>query len=167
MKKNELIDLIYSVFDKVPFPGNGMIASSGYDEPQEVQLSFKDTKWQDVSTEFLFSKFCYGGNAVLCFMTKRAFRYYYPAFMLIAVKDYYNDKAPSDEAIFATLLVGNTKEDLKASQFSEFSDDELRVVALFMKYMLDTYPEEYDIGCDLVPTYELPDAIKGFWSEYL
>jgi len=167
MDKLELIDLIYSVFNDVPHPGNSFIASSGHDEPQEVQLFLKDTRWQEVSTEFLFSKFCYGGNAVLNFMTKRAFRYYFPAFMLIAVKDYYNDKAPSDTAIFHVLLVGNAKEDLEGSMFSEFSENELEVVAKFMKYMLDTFPDEFDISCDLVPTYELPDAIKGFWSEYL
>ncbi len=166
MTKNELIDQIYSVFEKVPFPRNGMIVASEREESQEVQLFLKDTRWQDVSTEFLFSKFCYGG-AVLGFMTKRAFRYYFPAFMLIAVKDYYNDKAPADTAIYHTRLKWSTKEDLKTSQFAEFSDEELHVVAEFMKYMLDAYPDEFDIGCDLVPTYELPEAIKGGWSKYL
>ncbi len=92
--------LVRTAFANVPYPGDDNIAYAEADynwEPARMAAFFKGKRWQELDWPTLQT---YGGDASAClsFMTTEAFRYYLPAYMLIAIDNYY--EAPADVPLF-------------------------------------------------------------------
>jgi hypothetical protein len=105
MTADEVVRLIEQAWEGEPYPGDDRLAGKASYCPSEytyVAGFFRGKHWKDVTLEGLRSGYEGPPDACLAFMSAEAFRFYLPAFMLIAVRDY--DRADmAGEAAIAAL----------------------------------------------------------------
>jgi hypothetical protein len=171
MEKEELIQLIKSVFLFEPIPNDDDIAygSSG----EGIEKNFKGKIWYDLDKEFILENY-----DALGFFTDNALKYYLPAFMLATIRDYEEmDDVPARVVSYLTLpeladivvLVNNLKtgpdpdpkwfddnfmktllknqEDLRKKflgQMSIFNDTQCKTIIKYLKYMEQYKDDLYD-----------------------
>lgn len=83
MTKEELIDEIKIVFGSEKYPGDSHIVydDTGFHlECVEVRRAFKDKSWQSLHENFIYEE-----RESLFFFSKQGFKYFLPAFMIVAV----------------------------------------------------------------------------------
>ena len=101
MSPRDVRTLILEAWSDAPYPGDDAIAydqSGRHLECALVAGFFRGKRWKDVTLAALRS---YRGDASAClaFMSPQAFRYYLPAYMLIAIDDYAEADVIADSAL--------------------------------------------------------------------
>jgi hypothetical protein len=131
--------LIANAWADVEYPGDAAIASdnTGYHlECNQVRDFFRQKRWNDISHSMLRT---YVGDesACLSFMSPVAFRYYLPAYMLVAIDNYDYAGVTANSAV--TALIPQTSKELatfwtqRTSGFSEHQSDAIVAFLLFME----------------------------------
>lgn len=97
MEKEELIIIIKSAFSNEEYPGDMNIVydnSGKHLECTEIREIFKGKTWQSLPGNFIFEQ-----RFSLPFFSKEGFKYYLPAFMIYAIKDFYGSDTLPDSII--------------------------------------------------------------------
>ena len=86
MEKEEIIVKIKKAFEKEQYPGDKFIVydNTGYDlECVDISMAFKGKQWNNLHDNFLFEE-----RDSIYFFSKEGFKYYLPAYMIVAVKEF-------------------------------------------------------------------------------
>jgi len=169
--KKEIVQLIEEAFADTAYPKSSDLVNSKMSEPQEVQSFFEGKKWQEISWQSLHKGMEYGGDIALIFMNNEAFHYFFPAFMLITIKNYEECDRVSDSTILKTTCSNNVQrnEQYINQRFEFFTLEQKKAIAHFLKYMVDVYGEDFS-------TYEWPgdysngspqESLNVYWKKFL
>ena len=156
MSPRDVRTFILEGWSHAPYPGDDAIAydqSGGHLECAQVAEFFRGKRWKDVTLAALRS---YRGDASAClaFMSPEAFRYYLPAYMLIALDDYAEADVIADSAL-NMLTPGELRESWN-ERAKGFSQRQREAILSFLNY-LDTHH-----GADY-PVHGPKDALR-YWT---
>ncbi|MGH7208827.1 MAG: DUF6714 family protein [Nitrospiraceae bacterium] len=84
-KALKLKEQVRSAFADVPYPGDKNIVQGSSLEAKEIESFFKGKRWEEITLESLKTNPPMDSSAGLSFMTKEAFQYYLPAYLMIAI----------------------------------------------------------------------------------
>ncbi|MGJ8734609.1 MAG: DUF6714 family protein [Cellulophaga sp.] len=190
MQKQDLILLIENAFNNELYPGDYNLVydnTKKHFECIEVRELFRNKEWKNLTNNFMFEEY----NA-LFFFTKKAFKYFLPAFMIFSIKEYNeSDEIPDiliDKFTLPTetdvITLANTVRELKLDKktptidfTSIFRDniknidksvnDFLQLVNLFTKEQSIAILKFLEHIQDNYPDYyfneEPTTAIKRYW----
>jgi hypothetical protein len=94
-----IIGRVYEAFDPVEYPSDGKITAGDSLEAREIAHVYEGKDWRDLDTRFL------AANCIqsIFFLSFQAYRFFLPAFLTAAVKDY--SRAPEIvDNLVSTLL---------------------------------------------------------------
>jgi len=81
---DRIVSAIRYAFWDVEYPGDDYIAGAGGLEEKEIVDALRGKDWRDINARFL-NNYCI---QAICFLEFQAYRYFLPAFLTAAVKDY-------------------------------------------------------------------------------
>lgn len=140
-----VVQLIRDTWADARYPGDDKIAddTSGYHlECNQVAAFFRGKDWHEITLREL-ARYDGDGSACLSFMSPSAFRYYLPAYMLIALEDYSDADVAAYSAIHCLNPQLNTSlADFKAKRFELFSADERQAIVAFLSFMQREHGQE-------------------------
>lgn len=144
INKNNLLQLVKDAFSETPYLAIKNIAyKNQYDENYEgnqMANFFRGKTWQQITLKSLQDEYNGDGSACLCFMSSEAFRYYLPAYMIIAINEYLEADVIRDSAIYA--LSPPADNDLIESwneKISNFSDKQKEAIIKFLQFIHENY----------------------------
>jgi hypothetical protein len=149
---------IEAAWANVPYPGDENLRDGSSLEGQEVADFLRGKRWKDVTLTSLQSEYVGDGSACLGFLSPAAFRYYLPAYMLIAVDHYYNADVIADSAwssLNPSYPEGTEMWLWWHERVCEFSSEQIRAIVGFLRFLDAAYGEAY-------PLQGPKDAIS-FW----
>ena len=160
IKKNKITHaekIIRQAFAQNVYPGNNNLLYSQCGHPEEIKIltTFTNKNWQDISLKCLDSYIYY-----LCSFSKNALHYYLPAFMIITL-NYYNDQK-ADDIICDTLLT--LKPSIRKHNFGirpkwieqtviGLTQEQMEAIKLFLETIVDVYDDDWAI-----------EALENFWK---
>lgn len=149
INKNEIVQLIKEAFNNIPYPGDdNIVYENQYDENYEgnqMAKFFRGKRWQQITLKSLQNEYRCDGSSCLCFMSPQSFKYYLPAYMIIAVEKYEEADAIGDSAIYA--LSPPQDNDLIESwtqNISGFSEKQREAIVEFLQFMHENYKIDDD-----------------------
>ena len=160
MTPSEIRALIEEAWASSEYPGDSKIAydKAGYNlECKQVADFFRGKKWNNVTLSALRA---YRGDASAClhFMSATAFRYYLPAYMLIAIDDYSDADVVADSAVnaLAPAAPGPLRE-FWVERVSGLSPKQSKAIVEFLSFMQAEHAEDY-------PVHGPKDALRHWTS---
>ena len=187
MDKNELIKTIKMAFIEEKYPGDHDIVydnSGQYLDVEETRQNFSGKLWHELDNDFLF----YNRDG-LFFFSKNGFKYYLPAFMIAAIKDFNEiDEVPDivigqlllpdrDEMLsfygglsqkhedYKKMMLKNFDNHFKECQetffkrVNEFNIEQCKAIKLFLEYM-EKYTDE------LYESHNPKTCLERYWKKY-
>ena len=145
MTVSELRSLIQDAWSDAKHPGDIDTSADPGSEAMQVVSFFRGKAWKDITLEALRT---YPGDASKClnYMSAVAFRYYIPAFMLMAL-DKYEDQGSSAEAwviaASAVYSLGTLSADLFKSRVAAFSVFQRKTIVEFLRFIACNCSEDY------------------------
>lgn len=161
--------MIENAFAKRPYPGDDSIADADRRYPDyeghRVSAFFRGKTWREVSLRSLLDGYPGDPTACLRFMLDEGFRYYLPAFLLMALD-------PQAAEITEPLCFALTDPGLQAGKESQAGEDARRfrarmaalsaeeraAVAGVLRYIADRYDRAGD------PGNPAQDALRSYWE---
>ena len=147
MNSDQLTSKIEEAFSELPKPEKEDIAydkSGNHLECNQVAEFFEGKSWKEINTALLWDEYIGDGSACLSFMNPKAFKYYLPAYMTIAINEYDQADVVADSAIFA--LLPNKEGDLEgwwSERIRTLDSKQTSCVILFIDYMLKNHKDDY------------------------
>jgi hypothetical protein len=146
MTASDLRALITSAWADVGYPGDAAIAydnTGRHLECNQVRDFFCRKRWEEISHPVLRT---YAGDesACLSFMSPVAFRYYLPAYMLVAIDHYDDADVTANSAVNA--LIPQTSKGLAefwTDRTSGFSDHQKGAIVAFLSFMEGNHGSDY------------------------
>jgi hypothetical protein len=160
MAPSELRTLVERAWEGSVYPGDVNIAYDGEGHNLEcIQVAdfFRGKRWNDVTLGSLKS---YRGDASAClyFMSVDAFRYYLPAYMLIALDNYAEADVVADTAVNAlTPQPLGPLQKFWAERLAGFSPKQREAIVAFLRFMASEHGEDY-------PLHGPKDALRHWTS---
>ncbi len=156
MSPRDVRTLISEAWSDAPYPGDDAIAydqSGQHLERAQVAEFFRGKRWKDVTLAALRS---YRGDASAClaFMSPEAFRYYLPAYMLIALDDYAEADAIADSAL--NMLTPGELREYWNERAKGFSQRQRGAILSFLNYLDAHHGADY-------PVHGPKDALR-YWA---
>lgn len=134
---------IEHAFADTPYP-KGPLMSSGWEEPAEYELAFKETHWRQVTPRLIDHNF----SAFSC-MTPDAFRYFIPAALCHNLGP--GSMVDTEFHLVRRLLEPSSSEDEISQMVSVFSPQERWAIVDFLHFELMCYP---NADPDMAAAYE-------------
>lgn len=161
MTKEEKKSIINEAFGDAQYPGDENLAGNdtGYeDEYAYVRKYFKGKRWQDVDLKWFEEEYPGPHNACLSFMSPQAFRYYLPAYMMIAIDNY--ETSDADNVVVSALEpeISETLREWHRERISGFTLKQKEAIVTFFHYLKEEH------GNDFYPPERLDDVIK-YWQQ--
>ena len=166
---------IRRAFAEVPRPAPDAIATrtSAFlkyedEEGRLVERFFAGRDWRDMTFQVIWDGCESPGDAALTFMAPEAFRYFLPAYILIALEEYDISDVTAETAILGLIpdrlnFTGNA--DDPGSWFGRnvggFTDEQRRAIAGFLLAMQEAYGQ--DFSQDSSPMA----ALERYWARFL
>ncbi len=144
MQTGELIKRIESAFREEKYPGDDGLTHGSSMEAVEVGDFLRARRWQDLRLGELARN-----HASLFFMTPEALRYYIPAFLVAAVRDYDDsDQIPSSLlSLLSPFALNDSDYQTRFRQRYElFNDSQRDAIRAFLEYLRDTHSEDFPGG---------------------
>ena len=155
MSPVEIRTLIEDAWSGTEYPGHDRIAYDTSLEGLQVAQFFRGRKWKTI-TLAVFETYSGDSSACLCFMLPDGFRYYLPAYMLIAVDEYPDADVTADSAVYALTPPASLTEPLWRERSNLFSADQRTAIVAFLKFMETSRGTDY-------PVHSPRDALP-YWS---
>lgn len=163
MTEAELITLIRSTFPSEPLPTIVVTASDGTDEAILARKMLSGHNWHSLSFADMAPHW-EGANVAdaLTFLTPEAFRYYLPAFMLLALEEGKQKTVESINSLINNLggLMNGPIPDYKLSVLQGFSVAQKQTIAIFIKCTKELYK-------GLLIGDPLGELLTKYWGQYL
>ena len=161
MGADELRAQIERAWDATRYPGDDNIAyrqDGSHLECMQVADFFRGKSWKDITLQCLRT-YRGDGSACLSFMSPEAFRYYLPAYMLIALDNYGEADLIADSAVNAlTPQPRGPLQRFWEERVSEFTRDQKRAILAFLRHMAAAHEADY-------PAHGPKDALPHWTSE--
>ena len=141
----ELVAAIRDAFPHSPVPTRNDIwpkSRGRHLEADQVADFFAGKKWTEISLLSLQNEYIGDGSACLCFMNPKAFRYYFPAYMLIAIQDYDNADVIADSAVNALIPTPDLRSWWE-ERTSGLNAAQRSVITTFLHFMQEQHAEDY------------------------
>ncbi len=142
---------IHESFDNIPYPGDKNIGAHPPGvclETDAVVEFFHGKQWQDITLEELQEGYKGDASACLDFMTPDAYRFYVPAYMLIALSNYNDADVIADTAINSFIPPDESSDDMYQwweQRIGGFLLEQREAIIAFLEYMQDAHAEDYPI----------------------
>ena len=141
--------VIETAWTKAPYPGDENLRGGGGGlEAEQVADFLRGKEWKDVSLTSLQSEYVGDGSACLSFLSAAAYRYYLPAYMLIAV-DHYDDADVIADSAWSSLSPsypeGSEMYVWWHDRVSGFSSEQIRAIVEFLRFMDSAHGEAYPL----------------------
>lgn len=162
MTAETILTSITQAFSDISYPGDQRLASipPPYCVPSEdayVVSYFKGKRWTEVSFTDLRKNYAGPPDACLSFMSPHAFRYYLPAFMVIAITDHDIADMVAHSALNALLPPEDEgQKSWWQKRVSGFTPTQREAITLFLEYLDVRSSEDY-------PVYGPKQALK-YWK---
>ena len=105
---------------------------------------FAGKSWKEISAKLLRNEYIGDGSACLAFMSPKAFRYYLPAYMTIAITEYDDADMVADTAVYAlNPEVGTNLYIFQEKRFQWLDVVQIKCITAFLKFMLDNHGEDF------------------------
>ena len=150
MNKNKITLLIKEAFSNIAYPGDNNICyknNYGRDyEGNQMAMFFRGKTWEQITLKSLRDEYNNDGSACLSFMSPEAYRYYLPAYMIIAINEYEDADVIGDSAIHA-LSFPQDNELIKfwIQRNSNFSDKQEEAITKFLQFMHENHELDDEI----------------------
>jgi hypothetical protein len=114
-----------------------------------------DSHWQDVPDDLIEEH-----QETLCFVDPKGFRYYLPAYMVWALRNYRTSNSGSvDHPIYSlTLSVDKKLRDWQLERFKLFDEVQAKAICRFLRFMV-----EQD---DFIDVVEARKALEEYWGKF-
>lgn len=156
---------INKAFDSAVYPGDKNIG----DQPPGVCLEtdaivefFHGKQWQDITLEELQEGYKGDASACLAFMTPEAYRFYVPAYMLIALSNYNEADVTADTAINSFIPPDESSADMYQwweQRVGGFPPEQRETIIAFLEYMQGAHAEDYPVHSPA----EALTKLKKYW----
>lgn len=163
MEPKECRDLIGTAFASRPHPGDENIAHTDrrYPDYEGHRISdfLRGKTWQQITSETLLQDYQGDPRGPLFFTTDDGFRYYLPAFLLMALDP--QGEEITDSLVFALTAPGKHKEeDLQRfhERMEKLTSDERAAVICTLHYLVEWYDREG------LPDNPARDALRSYWE---
>lgn len=153
----------FSMFEDISFPKGEIITLGNTDEEKALSEYFSNRKISDISLNSLKEEYKYPHNACLCFMAPRAYAFFLPAFMKLAINDTKGDTDIPWVVVSCNLLAiaeGKMKKNLEAILIS-YSKTQLQAITVFLKIMSNGYYKNYE------PEDDAQTSLDIFWGRFI
>jgi hypothetical protein len=121
MEKKDLIEQIEEAFKNEKYPGdlNIVFDNTGYDlECVEIRDAFVGKSWNKLHDNFLFEQ-----RGSSDFFSKKGFKYYLPAYMIVAIKKFHDMDTLTDTIISHLILPTEVDDVLMAAGIKQYQLD--------------------------------------------
>ena len=129
-------------------------------EAQQIMGFFAGKKWSDITLKTLQNDYVGDGSACLWFMTPEAAAYYLPAYLKMAVLDYYAADAISSEFMIKLHRVAEGDENNLAEGLATLNTKQNEAIARVLEVVASDY-ESTGVVQDATR------ALKLRWARYL
>ena len=138
------------------------------DEKSVVQRFFAGRDWRDMTHRAMREGLTTPEDAALTFMVPEAFRYFLPAYMLVALEEYDISDITGDAAVLGLIpdlseLTGNASnpESWFSRNIRGFNGAQRQAIAGFLLAMQEVHGHEY-------PQHSSPmAALERYWARFL
>ena len=142
-KALKIKEQVKSAFAEVPYPGDKNIVQGSSLEAKEIEKFFKGKRWEDITLESLKSNPPMDPSAGLSFMTKEAFQYYLPAYLMITL-DYKREADVIPEFTIRALCIPEIPErdrDWHQLRVANFTGPQRRAIKAVLEYVSELFEE--------------------------
>ena len=126
--QDDAIECVNAAFTRVAYPGDNAIveATSFRDLEREANAaSLKGTDWRDLTYVRLKQIYRGDASAILAFLSLPGFHFYFPAFLLISLREYETADLTAHSSILAFCSSSNTLADWQARRCAVFTQNQL------------------------------------------
>ena len=142
MNRNELIEKISAAFGNTSLEdGIGILESEAIDScvsdkrREKARNDDYRENWQVIPDQIISEHY-----SALCFMDVKGLRFNLPAYMTFALKNYDISNSASIDGVIYALC--KEPEELE-TDWSVFSDEQRKVIAIFLRYMVTVAGEQW------------------------
>jgi hypothetical protein len=156
--RDEVIRDIGAAFADVAYPGDDQLVydnSGRHLECTQVREVFRGRSWRDLDLETLRRN-----ASALFFFTPAAYRYYLPAFLIAAVRDFERADVIPDTIVCTLKKPKDSGEDamLFQQRIEGLSEPQRNAVRSFLSHLATTHA-----GSDPLGDYQ--DTLRSYWIE--
>ena len=126
--KDEAVKLVRTAFAHVSYPGDdGIVESTTFRdlEREAIVVCLKGKDWRDLTYASLKAQYRGDCSAILSFLSRWGFHYYFPAFLLITLREYETADLTAEASIQAFRSSGKDLSEWKAGRLDMFTTDQL------------------------------------------
>ncbi|MCG8295572.1 DUF6714 family protein [Pseudomonas entomophila] len=138
-KKQAVRAMVEAAFKKERAPDASRIVDSVYPEPIQIREYFSGKDWWVLTLNGFYDDYIGDPSACLTFMTPLGMKYYLPAYLLLAVENYYDGDVLTLE--LSSRMRTYVRED-DMYELSALSDEQKKAVAAAMSFIWQEYGDE-------------------------
>ncbi|WP_248920760.1 DUF6714 family protein [Pseudomonas entomophila] len=131
--------MVEAAFRKESAPNVSHIVDSAYPEPMQVREYFSGKDWWLLTLKGFYDDYVGDPSACLTFMTPLGMKYYLPAYLLLAVEDYYEGDVLTLE-LSSRMRTYVREDDIYG--LSALNDEQKKAVAAAMRFIWQVYEDE-------------------------
>jgi hypothetical protein len=153
---------VKSAFAEVPYPGDSNIVQGSSLEAKEIESFLKGKHWEDITLESLRHNPPMDPSACLSFMTREAFHYYLPAFLIITI-DWKHEADVIPEFTVRALCIPEIPESEREwheSRVANFTAAQRKAIKSVLEYVKQMYA-----GLPQEGLYDPSLVVIRYWSE--
>lgn len=130
MSVTEVIQLIEDAWREVPYPGDGNIFSPDSYDDEDIVDFFVGTTWRDHAPADLRAH-----SSAFTFFTPEAFHYWFPAFMIAAIKE------PEKADVIVDYIPWSISDSSAPQRWPLFSEAQKQAVAAYLRLQIEVFTD--------------------------
>jgi hypothetical protein len=137
--KDEAIKLVRTAFAHVAYPGDdGIVETTPFRdlEREAIAVCLKGKHWRDLTYASLKAEYRGDCSAILWYLSRWGFHFYFPAFLLITLREHETADLTADTSIHAFRSSGKELSEWKAGRLDMFATDQLIAIRAAFQVLL-------------------------------